>query len=135
MIKILLDEDEPDLRAFLREELTELHFTVTAVNDGAEAIIAAVDEAYDLYILDMMMPGLDGIQTMRVLRKVTPSVPILGLTGHIGQGYMAHASAYGVICLSKPIRTEDLVREINETIKTKTNSELSNAHVGQSKEN
>jgi DNA-binding response OmpR family regulator len=119
MIKILLAEDEPDLRLFLQDELTELNFKVTTVSNGAEAIVAAVDEVYDLYLLDMMMPGLDGIQTIRVLRKVTPSVPILGLTGHIGQGYMSQASAYGVICLSKPIRIDDLFSEINEAVKTK----------------
>lgn len=116
MTKILLAEDEADLRLFLYEELTDHNFKVTAVNNGAEAIIAAVDESYDLYLLDMLMPGLDGIQTIRVLRKVTPSVPILGLTGHIGQGYMSQASAYGVICLSKPIQIDELVREVDEVL-------------------
>jgi DNA-binding response OmpR family regulator len=123
MTRILLAEDDPDVRCFLRNELMDLGFKVTVVSNGAEAIIAAVDEPHDLYLLDMMMPGLDGIQTIRVLRKVTPSVPILGLTGHIGQGYMSHASAYGVICLSKPILIEDLVREINETLRMKKNEE------------
>lgn len=116
MTKILLAEDDHDVRLFLHNELTDLDFKVTAVNNGAEAIVAAVDERYDLYLLDMMMPGLDGIQTIRVLRKVTPSVPILGLTGYVGQGYMSQASAYDVICLSKPIRVEELVREINEAV-------------------
>src|ERR1044071_4099849 len=118
MIKILLAEDEPDLRLFLYEELTERNFKVTAVNNGAEAIIAAADASYDLYLLDMMMPGLDGIQTIRVLRKVTPSVPILGLTGHVDRGYMSQASTYGVICLSKPIQIDELIREVAESVKT-----------------
>jgi two-component system nitrogen regulation response regulator NtrX len=121
MNKILLAEDEPDLRLFLHDELTDMNFKVTVVANGAEAILAAVEEPQDLYVLDMMMPGMDGIQTIRVLRKITPHVPILGLTGHVGQGYMSHASAYGVICLSKPIRIEDLVREINEAISAKGN--------------
>lgn len=112
MIKILLAEDDPDLRFFLHEELTSYNFKVTAVNNGAEAIVAAVDQSYDLYLLDMLMPGLDGIQTIHVLRKVTPTVPILGLTGHVGRGYMSQALAYGVICLSKPIRIDELIHEI-----------------------
>jgi DNA-binding response OmpR family regulator len=119
MTKILLAEDDPDVRCFLYDELTNHNFRVTAVGNGAEAIVAAVDESYDLYLLDMMMPGLDGIQTIRVLQKVTPSVPILGLTGYVGRGYMSQASAYGVICLSKPIRMDELVNEINEAVKTK----------------
>lgn len=119
MTKILLAEDDPDVRLFLQDELTHQHFKVTAVSNGAEAIVAAVDDPYDLYLLDMMMPGLDGIQTIHVLRKVSPAVPILGLTGHIGQGYMSQASAYGVTCLSKPIRIDELIREIEEITRAK----------------
>ena len=119
MIKILLAEDEADLRLFLQNELTDLGFKVTAVNNGVEAIVAAVEESFDLYLFDMMMPGLDGIHTIRVLRKVTPDVPIVGLTGYVGKGYMAQASSYGVICLSKPIQIEELVREINDAVPMK----------------
>jgi CheY-like chemotaxis protein len=116
MIKILLADDDADVRGFLRDELSEHHFNVTAVSNGAEAVIAAIDESYDLYLLDMLMPGLDGIQTIQVLRKVTPAVPILGLTGYVGQGYMSQASAYNVVCLSKPIQIDDLIREIDEIV-------------------
>ena len=115
MTKILIAEDDADLRFFLSDVLTGHSFKVTAVSNGAEAVIAAVDEPYDLYLLDMLMPGLNGIQTIHVLRKLTPNVPILGLTGYVGKGYMSQASAYNVICLSKPIQIEELVREINET--------------------
>jgi DNA-binding response OmpR family regulator len=119
MTKILIAEDDTDLRFFLSDVLTDHHFKVTAVSNGAEAVVAAVDEPYDLYLLDMMMPGLNGIQTIHVLRKLTPDVPILGLTGHLGQGYMSQASAYDVICLSKPIQIDELVREVSEAAGTK----------------
>jgi two-component system nitrogen regulation response regulator NtrX len=116
MPKILIAEDDADVRLFLQEELTEAGFTVTGVGDGADAVVVAVDESFDLYLLDMLMPGLDGIQTIRVLKKVTPDVPIIGLTGYVGLGYMAQASAYGVICLPKPVVMADLIKEINEAI-------------------
>ncbi len=116
MPKILIAEDEPDLRCFLRDELTDRRFSVNAVSNGADAIVAAAEDAYDLYLLDMLMPGLDGIQVIRVLRQLTPRVPILGLTGHVGRGYMAQASAYGVTCLSKPIQVEELLKEIKEAL-------------------
>lgn len=119
MPKILIAEDEPDLRNFLRDELLDQRFAVTAVGNGADAIVAAAEDTYDVYLLDMLMPGLDGIQVIRVLRKLTPHVPILGLTGHVGRGYMAQASSYGVTCLSKPVRVDDLVREIREALATR----------------
>jgi CheY-like chemotaxis protein len=116
MPRILIAEDDPDVRSFLEDELTSAGFTVTAVDNGADAVVAAVEQPYDLYLLDMLMPGLDGIQTIRVLKKVTPDVPIIGLTGYVGLGYMAQAAAYGVICLAKPVVIADLIREINEAI-------------------
>ena len=103
MQKILLADDERDVRTLLQGELESAGYRVTAVASGADAVIAAADGGYDLYLLDMMMPGLNGVQTIQVLRKITPRVPILGLTGYTGQGYMAQASAYNVTCLAKPI--------------------------------
>ena len=120
MPRILIAEDDPDVRSFLEDELTSAGFTVTAVDNGADAVVAAVEQPYDLYLLDMLMPGLDGIQTIRVLKKVTPDVPIIGLTGYVGLGYMAQAAAYGVICLAKPVVISDLIREINEAIASRT---------------
>ncbi|MEK7809483.1 MAG: response regulator [Chloroflexota bacterium] len=115
--KVLLAEDERDVRQFLRAALTEHHFDVTAVNNGANAVVAAVEQTFDVYLLDMMMPGLDGVQTIRVLRKVTPQVPIIGLTGYVRQGFMAQALEFGVMCLNKPVVIEVLVKEIEEALK------------------
>ena len=112
MQKILLADDERDVRALLQGELETAGYRVTAVGTGAEGVIAAADGGYDLYLLDMMMPGMNGVQTIQVLRKITPKIPILGLTGYTGQGYMAQASAYNVTCLAKPIDINDLLNEI-----------------------
>lgn len=116
MARILVAEDETDVRAFLREELTLEGHLVTTVANGADAVVAAAEARFDLYLLDMLMPGLDGIQTIRVLRAITPGVPILGLTGHVGRGYMAQASGYGVTCLSKPVRIDELFKEIRDAL-------------------
>lgn len=116
MRKILLADDEQDVRNFLSDALSDHGFSVTAVANGAEAIVAAVDGHFDLYLLDMLMPGLDGIQVTKVLRKVTPDVPVVGLTGHLGRGFMAQASAYGVTCITKPVRIETLVAEIHDQL-------------------
>lgn len=112
MPKILIAEDEKDLRDFLQDELSDAGFIVAAVPNGADAVIAAVEERFDLALLDMLMPGMDGLQAIRVLRKVAPGMPILGLTGHVGRGYMAQAAALGVTCLSKPVIMAELIMEV-----------------------
>jgi CheY-like chemotaxis protein len=92
-------------------------FAVTAVPTGADAVVAAVEGHFDGCLLDMYMPGLDGMQTIRVLRRVMPQLPILGLTGYVGHGYMAQAAALGITCLNKPIEVGVLLKEIREMLK------------------
>jgi CheY-like chemotaxis protein len=118
MPSLLIAEDDKSVREFLYEELTDAGFHVTAVKDGVDAIMKVVDYSFDLALLDMMMPGLDGVQTIKVLQKIEPKMPIIGLTGYVGRGYMAEASSYGVTCLSKPLQMDELLREIRDSLAT-----------------
>jgi DNA-binding response OmpR family regulator len=117
MPKILIAEDDRDLRGFLADELTAAGYSVKSVPNGADAVVAAAEETFDIFLLDMLMPGLNGVQVIRVLRKLTPTKPIVGLTGYLGQGYMSEAADYGVTCLSKPVAIDDLLTELAESLK------------------
>jgi CheY-like chemotaxis protein len=116
--KLLIADDDADLRDFLKEELTNVGFNVSTVGNGADAIVRAAEQSFDLILLDMLMPGLDGIQVIKVLRKIAPHVPIIGLTGYVGRGYMAQAMDLDVTTLTKPIVVTNLIEEINATLKT-----------------
>ncbi|HMQ54873.1 MAG TPA: response regulator [Anaerolineae bacterium] len=117
MPKILIVENEPDLREFLRDELEDANFATTMAANGAEAVVAITDQTFDLVLVDMVMPVLNGIQTIKVLRKMVPSLPIIGLTGFTGQEFIPEASVFGVICYAKPIDIEDLIDQINAILK------------------
>ena len=117
MYKVLVVDDEADVRNFLMDELGAENFNVSTASNGGDAIVIAAEQTFDIIIMDMLMPGLDGIQVIRVLKKVIPGTPIIGLTGYVGRGYMAQASAFGVVCLSKPIVMIDLLREMREALK------------------
>jgi two-component system, cell cycle response regulator CpdR len=116
MKKLLIVDDDNNLLNYLNEELSEAGYKVKTYDNGADAIVAAAEETFDLILLDMLMPGLDGIQVVRVLQKVAPKVPIIGLTGYVGRGYMSQAMGLGVSILTKPVEIPALVKEINETI-------------------
>ena len=116
MAKLLIAEDDADLMEFLRTKLTQAGFAVTTANNGADAVVLAVEGDVDLVLLDMLMPRLDGLQVSRLLRKLRPHLPILALTGYVGQGYMAEAAALGITCLAKPISSETLIRELHEAL-------------------
>jgi two-component system copper resistance phosphate regulon response regulator CusR len=79
-MKLLVAEDEPTLGIYLQQGLTEAGFTVDRFTDGFEALQHALSEAYDLLILDVMMPGMDGWELLQKVRRSGKEVPVLFLT-------------------------------------------------------
>jgi DNA-binding response OmpR family regulator len=76
---VLVVDDEPKIRAIVRDNLQADGFNVTEQADGPGALRAAVDERPDLVVLDVMLPGLDGVEVLRRLRE-TSHVPVILLT-------------------------------------------------------
>ena len=78
-MRILLVEDEPKAGEYLRKGLSESGYVVDWVRTGADGLHCATSEDYDLIVLDVMLPGMDGWQVIAELRK-TRSTPVLFLT-------------------------------------------------------
>jgi two-component system copper resistance phosphate regulon response regulator CusR len=79
-MKILIVEDEPKTGAYLKLGLTQAGFGVHVAQDGWEGLRLARTEQYDLVVLDVMLPGLDGWEVMRRIRLENKTVPVLFLT-------------------------------------------------------
>ena len=79
-MKILVVEDEEKTAGYLRKGLTEQGFIVDVCNQGDEGLIAARSSGYDLIILDVMLPELDGWSVLTELRKTGHETPVLYLT-------------------------------------------------------
>lgn len=79
-MKILIVEDEKDLNAILTKHLTKNHFSVDSVFHGEEALDYLKYESYDLIVLDVMMPKLNGYELTKYLREHKNNTPILMLT-------------------------------------------------------
>jgi CheY-like chemotaxis protein len=119
MTKVLIIDDDTNLLTFLSEELVDGGYAVKTIDNGADAIVMSAEQKFDVILLDMLMPGLDGIQVIRVLKKVTPGVPIIGMTGYVGRGYMSQAMDLGVTIMTKPIVFSELAKEIEEKLASK----------------
>jgi two-component system OmpR family response regulator len=78
-MRLLVVEDEPDLRSILEKTLREEGYAVDAAADGQDGLSKALAWDYDLVILDLMLPGLDGWQVLETLRQ-TKKTPVLMLT-------------------------------------------------------
>ncbi len=79
-MKLLVAEDEPKIGAYLQQGLSEAGFTVDRVFNGTDALQHALSDTYDLLILDVMMPGLDGWEVLRMFRAAGRETPVLFLT-------------------------------------------------------
>ena len=79
-MRILIAEDDAALASFLRQGLQEEHYTVDVAEDGEQARTMGTDSEYDLVILDLGLPRMDGVNVLRHVRLKRPSLPVLVLT-------------------------------------------------------
>jgi two-component system copper resistance phosphate regulon response regulator CusR len=79
-VKILVVEDEPKTGDYLRQGLIEAGFVVDLARDGLDGLHLALTEAYDLTILDVMLPGIDGWQVLQGIRRAGKEMPVLFLS-------------------------------------------------------
>ncbi len=82
MKKILVVDDEANIRELYREELEDMGYEVTTVADGAEALAALDTAKFDLVTLDMRMPDVDGIETLRKMKEKDNTLPIVICTAY-----------------------------------------------------
>ena len=112
-MNILLVEDELNLARAVKKILEQQGYYVDAVHDGLSAIDYAKGMEYQLIILDVMLPKLDGFEVLRILRKDGLNVPILMLTARSAvadkvTGLNSGADDY----LTKPFDTEELLARV-----------------------
>ena len=110
---ILVVEDEPSMADLLRQGLEEANHTVTVARDGIEGLHAAETSSFDAIVLDVMMPGMDGLDVTRRLRARRHEIPILMLTARdatsdIVKGLDAGADDY----LTKPFSLKVLLARL-----------------------
>jgi DNA-binding response OmpR family regulator len=78
--RVLVVEDQPDIAELIKISLTELHLTVEVANTGEEAMSLLASQQYSLVMLDVMLPGMSGLDVCRKLRDLKPEQAILMLT-------------------------------------------------------
>lgn len=118
MKKVLLVEDEVGVVSFIRKGLTEEGYEVSVALDGNSALQMALASHFDLIILDIMLPGLNGLQVCRAIRETNKKVAILiltalGTTENIIAGFESEADDY----LTKPFKFVELLVRIKSLLR------------------
>jgi two-component system cell cycle sensor histidine kinase/response regulator CckA len=117
--KILLVDDEEDVRIIAGQMLKAMGYKVETASDGYEGLEQFKTDpmAFSVILLDYSMPGMDGIETMKELRKLRGDVPILFSTGYSDDQTMQEMEAMNVNgVVRKPFMISELVDAITKVI-------------------
>ncbi len=118
--RILLVDDEDRFRTNLRKLLTDEGLAVSARASGAEALEELRRQPYDVIVLDIRMPGMDGLATLREIKSIDPEVEVIILTGHASMdAAMEIIKLGGYDYLMKPCPLEELLLKIEAAYEKK----------------
>ena len=112
--RILLVDDEKTMVKYLSKRLVKKGFDISIAYNGLEALEQVKAADFDVVLLDVLMPGMNGIDTLKEIKKIKPSTEVIMLTGHASvevgiEGMKAGAFNY----IMKPFDPNELVTEIN----------------------
>lgn len=117
-IRVLVVDDEPAIRRALRPPLTELGFEMTEASRGEMALDLMRSEPFDAVLLDVNMPGIGGIETLRRMRAMAPRLPILMLTVRDREEEKVNALEMGADdYVTKPFGVRELVARIRASVR------------------
>ena len=107
--RVLVIDDDPGVRDYLETLALRLGYSVTAVGDGEEALATLDESKPDIITLDAVLPGMDGLETLRRLKQRIPDVPVVMLSGHGQARTIVEAMKLGASdFLRKPFEVEEL---------------------------
>jgi CheY-like chemotaxis protein len=112
---ILLVEDDPAIREMIRMILSERNWQVTTAGNGREALTLWRSQPFDIILMDLQMPGMDGLETTRIIRQQEGErhIPIIALTAYARKEDEKNCLAAGMDgYLSKPLKLEQLYSTI-----------------------
>lgn len=131
-MKVLVVEDDRKILSFVRKGLKEQGFTVDASSNGDEAYPLALTQSYDAVVLDIMLPGRDGLSILRGLRSQKNTVPVILLTARSAlnervEGLELGADDY----LTKPFYMEELIARLHAVVRRNSGEQRSVLQAGE----
>jgi DNA-binding NtrC family response regulator len=122
--RVLLVDDEEQFVQPLAERLKIRNYEATTCLSGEDALKKLKNYNFDVVILDVAMPGMDGIETLREIKRIKPLTEVIMLTGHATVDSAIEGMKLGALdFLMKPCKTEELVAKIDRAYDRKAEQE------------
>lgn len=123
-IRVLLVDDEPDFVESLSQRLQIRDFDVKTSLSGDEALDLILRQDFDIIVLDVLMPGKDGIETLREIKTLKPLINVIMLTGNTTVETAIEGMKLGAYdYLIKPVETDELADKITKAYNLKAEHE------------
>ncbi len=118
--RILVVDDDPEVRAVVRASLIHLGYDVEDVSEAAAALAVLKDRAvdFDLLLTDVMMPRMDGITLLRRVRSFAPNLPVVLFSGHVTEEDLWLPDLHDVPLLTKPFSLATLCAVVRDALST-----------------
>ncbi|MDA8407399.1 MAG: response regulator [Deltaproteobacteria bacterium] len=124
--KVLLVDDETDFVVPLSKRLRKRNLEVNSASSGQEALDYLSQSPCDVVVLDVKMPDMNGIETLRRIREIAPSVEVIMLTGHANVEVAIEGMELGAFdYLMKPVDIDDLLYKLQDAYKKKSYGQTS----------
>jgi len=108
-LRVLIVDDEPNVCNVLRDACSRFGYSVTTCNDGAQAIAEAHCQTFDVIFLDIRMPGMNGTEVLKILRRRLPRATFVMITAYAESELVDESLESGAfLCLSKPLSISEI---------------------------
>ena len=122
--RVLIVDDEKEFVDLVSERLTMRDYDVTACYSGEEALETVKKYNFDIVVLDILMPGIDGIETLREIKRIKPLTEVILLTGHAAVNTAIEGMRLGAYdYLTKPCEISDMVTKLDKAHDRKAEQE------------
>jgi DNA-binding NtrC family response regulator len=117
----LFVDDEEEFLATVLKRMKKRNLEVVGANSGEEALAVLKSHHVDVVVLDVRMPGMDGIQTLREIKREFPLVEVVMLTGHANMEVAVEGMELGAFdYLMKPVEIDELLYKLQDAYKKKS---------------
>ena len=120
LAKILVVDDDPAVQMTIRLLLERAGHSVMVASDGEMGLAAFETADFDLLFLDIFMPGMDGLETMRLIHRQRPTIPVIVISSRPltpEPNFLAMATRLGAICsLPKPFKPTELLATVEDCL-------------------
>ena len=118
-IKLLLVDDEKGFTDIIAKRMSKRDIDVTKAYSGTEALQAIRKANFDVAVLDLKMEDMDGIEILKIFKKMDPDLAVIMLTGHGSEAAAKEGIKFGVFdYLTKPCDLEELIKKIQEAVQS-----------------